>query len=234
MPQHTNKQTPASSPPRSVADVLCRELGARHPDGALKQIRTMKRLLRSHYRVQQRLEEYGVESLDEAVSHIASLTQQLETARKQQRERARRRLTVIETLLDKMDLLRAAPTSTSARDESSAPDDAPSLSEALDLVEALAAALDELRLELWLHQPEDASSPPPGAQAEPLLDRLTDALQQTQQLVDRLQRDRTALRSENERLRQKVKRLQQTVQDQQSRLQRREGVETSPVEASHR
>ncbi|PSQ96179.1 MAG: hypothetical protein BRD55_07910 [Bacteroidetes bacterium SW_9_63_38] len=47
--------------------MLCREVGAQHPDGALKQIRTMKRLLRSHYRVKQRLEDYGVESLEEAV-----------------------------------------------------------------------------------------------------------------------------------------------------------------------
>jgi len=220
MPQHANEKTAsAPSPPRSVTDVLCREVGARHPDGALKQIRTMKRLLRSHYRVQQRLEEYGVESLEDAVSHIAGLTRKLDAARKQQRRRARRRLTVIETLLEKVELLRRS----ASADAPPAGTAEASLSDALDLVEALTTELNELRLELWLHQSgeDDRDAPDSAAtQAPALLDRLTDTLRTARTVVDRLQDDRAALRAENKRLQQEVDRLRRTVQEQQSRLDR--------------
>lgn len=223
MPHSSHEHSPnektaaAPPPPRSVTDVLCREVGAHHPDGALKQIRTMKRLLRSHYRVQQRLEEYGVERLGDAVSHIADLTQRLDAARTRQRQRARRRLTVIETLLEKVDLLR---TSASAEAPPAGSAGAP-LSDALGLVEALTAELNELRLELWLHRagPDDSgASDSPATQARALLDRLTDALDAAQQVVSHLQEDRAALRAENDRLREEVTRLRHAVEKQQSRL----------------
>jgi len=215
--------------------VLCREVGAQHPDGALKQIRTMKRLLRSHYRVKQRLEDYGVERLEDAVSHIATLTQRLEHTRRRQRERARRRLTVIEALLDKMDLLAGADTAPVLADASpddASPDEAspPPLREALDLVEALSTELNELRLELWLHQPDDTA--PDGHSTDELLDRLGALLTEASQMVNRLRRQQRALRRENDQLRQEVARLQETVDQQQARIDALEDSPRPPAPAS--
>lgn len=211
------------APPRSVTAVLCREVGAQHPDGALKQIRTMKRLLRSHYRVKQRLESYGVESLEEAVSHIATLTQRLERTRQRRREQAQRRLTVIEALLDKMEVLRGQETAPSGSDSPTASEQSSlPLQEALDLVDALSTELDELRLELWLHDSEDSGSQEedasPGASAAEILERLDSVLQEAGQMVHRLRQDRTALREKNTRLQRKVERLQDTVDQQQARI----------------
>lgn len=233
-PRSTDTSSSGPGPPRTVSAVLCREVGAQHPDGALKQIRTMKRLLRSHYRVKQRLEDYGVESLEDAVSHIATLTQRLERTRQRQRERARRRLTVIEALLDKMELVRtqsigptdAPPSSSEA--PISEPEPSP-LQEALDLVEALSSELNELRLELWLHQSEDAEENPSGPAATNLLGRLEDALTDTTQLIDRLQRDREALKAQNTHLQRKVERLQDTVDQQQAQLNALDSSPSTPV-----
>jgi DNA repair exonuclease SbcCD ATPase subunit len=233
----STRSTDASSTgpeaPRTVSAVLCREVGAQHPDGALKQIRTMKRLLRSHYRVKQRLEDYGVESLEEAVSHIATLTRRLERTRERQRERARRRLTVIEALLDKMDGLRSQATGPAA--PNTAPDTAPAgeapppLKEALDLVEALSAELNELRLELWLQESADAAEEASGSAAAALLDRLDEALTDTTQLLDRLRRDRRALREQNTQLQRTVERLQDTVDRQQAQLEALDAPRPAPA-----
>jgi DNA repair exonuclease SbcCD ATPase subunit len=241
----STRSTDASSTgpeaPRTVSAVLCREVGAQHPDGALKQIRTMKRLLRSHYRVKQRLEDYGVESLEEAVSHIATLTRRLERTRQRQRERARRRLTVIEALLDKMDGLRSQATGPAAPDTApntapdTAPDTAPAgeapppLKEALDLVEALSAELNELRLELWLQESADAAEEASGSAAAALLDRLDEALTDTTQLLDRLRRDRRALREQNTQLQRTVERLQETVDRQQAQLEALDAPRPAPA-----
>jgi len=230
----TTHSTDASSsgpgPPRTVSAVLCREVGAQHPDGALKQIRTMKRLLRSHYRVKQRLEDYGVESLEDAVSHIATLTQRLERIRRRQRERAQRRLTVIEALLDKMDLLRSG---TAGADEAPTPPNEESplpLQKALDLVDALSTELNELRLELWLQQTDDAETDESSADA--LLDQLGSLLTETSEMVNRLRREQRALRRENDQLQQEVTRLQETVDQQQAHIDALEQSPRTPTPAS--
>lgn len=217
MPQPPQSDSSAEESPRarSITEVLCREVGASHPDGALKQIRTMKRLLRSHYRVQQRLEQYDVDSLDEAVSRIATLTQQVEDLRTEHRQRARRRLTIIESLLKQMEVLRArmAP----APSES----DAAPLQNALDLVNALATELDELRLELWVYRSDDPTTTDSstGSTADELLSRLNEALREAQETAARLHEERTALRAEKDRLHQETERLRQTVEQQQRRIE---------------
>ncbi len=218
-PSQTDTTSEDASRARSIADVLCREVGARHPDGALKQIRTMKRLLRAHYRVQQRLEAHGVDRLEDAVSRIAALTRQVEQLRIQQRRQARRRLTIIESLLDRMDAVRTPPDSS----PENAPDGTP-IQEALDLVDALTTELDELRLELWIYRSDDptASDPDAGTTATDLLSRLDEALQNARDTARRLHRERVALQDENERLRRETERLRATVDEQQRRIQQLE------------
>lgn len=214
---------------RSITDVLCREVGASHPDGALKQIRTMKRLLRSHYRVQQRLEQYDVDSLDEAVSHIASLTQTVEQIRTQQHRRARRRLTIIESLLDQMSAVcdRTAPSS----DVDAGPGP---LQDALDLVDALATELNELRLELWVYHTNDPETDEhaAGATATDLITRLDDALRDAQETVAQLRRERDTLQDANDQLRDETERLRRTVEQQQRRIERLEEAATQPPHLS--
>lgn len=239
MPQSspTDSTTEDDSRPRSITDVLCREVGAPHPDGALRQIRTMKRLLRSHYRVQQRLEQYGVESLEDAVSRIADLTQQVERMRTRQRQRARQRLTIIESLLAQMNSLRFEASSRASLPNSGSPSasESPSaaLQTALDLVDALATELDELRLDLWVYQSDDptSSASEPDTTTDDLLGRLNESLQTAQQTITRLHKEHKALQEENDRLQRETKRLRQTVQKQQQRIEQleREGPQTSPL-----
>lgn len=227
------------APPRSVTEVLCREVGAAHPDGALKQIRTMKRLLRDHYRVQQRLDRYGVEGLSEAVSRIATLSRQLEAYRTQERRRAERRISTIESLIARVDALWAsqsgsASAQASSSDDRAAPPDEEEassvLSGTLELVGALRTELDELRLELWAHEADDEAPPSEaGETAADLLARVDDALHDAEETVDRLRSANEALRSRNDRLEAKVERLTNTVETQRRRLQR---VERGPAAAS--
>ncbi len=227
------------APPRSVTEVLCREVGAAHPDGALKQIRTMKRLLRDHYRVQQRLDRYGVEGLSEAVSRIATLSRQLEAYRTQERRRAERRISTIESLIARVDALWAsqsgsASAQASSSDDRAAPPDEEGassvLSGTLELVGALRTELDELRLELWAHEADDEAPPSEaGETAADLLARVDDALHDAEETVDRLRSANEALRSRNDRLEAKVERLTNTVETQRRRLQR---VERGPAAAS--
>jgi hypothetical protein len=226
-----------------VTEVLCREVGAAHPDGALRQIRTMKRLLRDHYRVQQRLERYGVESLDDAVGRIAALSRQLAAHRARERRQAERRLSAIESLIARVDALGAsatpspeasvadAPASEAPASEapaSEAPDGpaqkdaAPPLPDALQLVEALHTELSELRLELWAHEADDAPASDAGETAADLLARLDDALHDAEATVERLRSANDALRARNDRLAEQVERLTDTVEAQRQRLQRLE------------
>ncbi|PSQ96178.1 MAG: hypothetical protein BRD55_07905 [Bacteroidetes bacterium SW_9_63_38] len=81
------------------------------------------------------------------------------------------------------------------------------LQEAFDLIAALSTEFNELRLELWRHQSEDASEASSPPAAADLLDRLGDALTETKQMVGRLRRDRRSLRNQNAQLEREVERL---------------------------
>jgi chromosome segregation ATPase len=220
---------PASASPSSqkVMEVLCREVGTSHPDGALRQIRTMKRLLRSHYRVKQRLERYGVDSLSDAVSHIADLHRQVRQYREQQRENALDRMEVLDDLMDAFDAmqrrLRARPdaASDSARDVASSPDANDALDEVNELISALERALDEIRLELWLHQSYDEDSPstPVASTAGELLDRLADRIDTAREAHERLRKENERLYDRNDSLQRDVERLETTAQQKEARIE---------------
>lgn len=174
----STQQTSSSSRPQTVTEVLCRELGARHPDGALQQIRTMKRVLRSHHRTQQRLKRYGVDGLADAVSHIADLTEELASLRQRERERAEARRGALDHLLRTVEHARER-----VRQLQSDPDAAASppadkhgverQEDAYVLLDALENVVQELRLELWTHDP---SSVDETADADALLTKLRDTL----------------------------------------------------------
>lgn len=91
---------PIHQRPQNVTEVLCRELGAAHPDGALRQIRTMKRVLRTHYVAQKRLERYGVDSSMNAASKIESLRSQLDAVQSAREARARANVETLDAALD--------------------------------------------------------------------------------------------------------------------------------------
>lgn len=82
--------------PQNVTDVLCREVGASHPDGALRQIRTMKRVLRMHYRSQKKLERFGVDDCMEAVACISDLRGLLRKARSLHRKQAQANIQTVD------------------------------------------------------------------------------------------------------------------------------------------
>lgn len=224
---HVALQTSSSAPPSSpeATEALCRAVGAAHPDGALKQIRTMKRLLRSHYRVKQRLERYGVESLSDAVGHIAELRRQVRQYREQQREQALDRMDVLDDLMEAVDSIRHRLRSRPAPDEASAPSgdsssSAPDLDTANELIEALEQALDEMRLELWLHQSYDEEAPatPVASTASDLLDRLGDEVDAAADTHARLRQENERLTAQTETLQRDVDRLERTVEQKDARI----------------
>jgi len=196
-------QSPASQPggrpPRTILEVLCREVGAAHPDGALKQIRTMKRLLRSHYHNQQRLQRWGIDGLGEAVQKLQEMREEVDTLRTAQRQRAEANIEALDEALSVLASARrrlherasqsASSAQTGETPDASPPETASStpigrdVDTALRAVQAVRGELDEMRMELWAVDPDpalDAGSPSedadgssvPGAAAEALLDRL--------------------------------------------------------------
>ena len=102
----TSRIGPANRRPQNVTEVLCNELGAAHPDGALRQIRTMKRVLRKHYEAQKRLERFGVDTAMDAADTMADLRARLQVEREQWRERARANVQTIDAALDALDTAR--------------------------------------------------------------------------------------------------------------------------------
>lgn len=96
----THRIGPIHQRPQNVTDVLCRELGAAHPDGALRQIRTMKRVLRTHYLAQKRLERYGVGSTMDAAGHIATLREQIDAERSAREAQARANVRTLDAALE--------------------------------------------------------------------------------------------------------------------------------------
>jgi chromosome segregation ATPase len=97
---------PGGRPPRTILEVLCREVGAAHPDGALKQIRTMKRLLRSHYHNQKRLQRWGIDGLSEAVEHVKALQGEVRSLRNAQRKRAAANVAALDEALSVIETAR--------------------------------------------------------------------------------------------------------------------------------
>jgi hypothetical protein len=95
----THRIGPIHQRPQNVTDVLCRELGAAHPDGALRQIRTMKRVLRTHYLAQKRLERYGVNSTMDAAGHIATLREKVDAERSAREAQARANVQTLDAAL---------------------------------------------------------------------------------------------------------------------------------------
>lgn len=215
----------AAPSPQQVTKVLCREVGASHPDGALKQIRTMKRLLRAHYRVKQRLERYGVDSLSDAVPHIADLHRTVRQYREQQRENALARMDVLDDLMEAVDSMRRRLHGRSGGEAHSSQEESPpshpdaALQEAKELVAALEQILDEIRLELWLHDSYDADSAPVASTANDLLDRLADRIDTAADVHDHLETENERLSVRNEALERDVNRLEKTVEQKEARIQ---------------
>jgi hypothetical protein len=97
---------PGGRPPRTILEVLCREVGAAHPDGALKQIRSMKRLLRSHYHNQQRLQRWGLDGLGDAVREVKRLQTTVRDVRTTQRQRAAANVAALDDALEVLESAR--------------------------------------------------------------------------------------------------------------------------------
>ena len=159
-----------ASPPQTVSDVLCREVGARHPDGALQQIRTMKRVLRSHYRAQKRLEAFGVNGVTEAVTHLTALRARIDALKAQQKKQAQAHVDAADEALQALqtarETLRANARSwdevseASSAASSSAASIARTTGSDLEVVDAVRTEIDELRLELWAERTDTDSSDP--------------------------------------------------------------------------
>jgi hypothetical protein len=169
---------PGGRPPQTILEVLCREVGAAHPDGALKQIRTMKRLLRSHYHNQQRLQRWGLDGLSDAVQKLHDMREQIDALRTARRRRAEANVAALDEALSVLESARrrlkerASQSLPSEKDDradaSAAAEDASrdlpqdDVDTALRAVRAVRGELDEMRMELWAveangHRSSDAS-----------------------------------------------------------------------------
>ncbi len=181
--------------PRTVLEVLCRELGTSHPDAALRQIRTMKRLLRQRHRAARKLRRLDVDGAEEAARTIADLQSRIRTLKSEYKAQAEERIAVINTMARALETLRqrlraSAPEAaegTSATDApahtngtantNGVPQSAPhaEMEELTALLNQLRREVDEIRLELWCYQKEDddlPSYPDDGRMANDLLDRI--------------------------------------------------------------
>jgi hypothetical protein len=168
---------PGGRPPRTILEVLCREVGAAHPDGALKQIRTMKRLLRSHYHNQQRLQRWGLDGLSDAVQKLHDMREKIDALRTARRRRAEANVAALDEALSVLESARRRlkeraaeplPAETGRADASATAADASNglpqddVDTALRAVRAVRGELDEMRMELWAvetngHRSSDAS-----------------------------------------------------------------------------
>ncbi|MFO8231288.1 MAG: hypothetical protein R6U20_01350 [Longimonas sp.] len=92
--------------PRTVLEVLCRELGTSHPDAALRQIRTMKRLLRQRHRAARKLRRLDVDGAEEAARTIADLQSRIRTLKSEYKAQAEERIAVINTMARALETLR--------------------------------------------------------------------------------------------------------------------------------
>mgnify|MGYP006269309261 FL=1 len=205
-----------SSRPQTVSEVLCREVGAKHPDGALQQIRMMKRVLRSHYRIQKQLERYDIHGLGDAVNHVAALRTRVESLVERQKKQARANVAAADEALHALDNARARlRAKAKSADEI---DDVPAPTSDLAIVDAVQAQLDELRLELWMERDEEATDAHTDAYGDAPAG--TDASDPLAQLAERMRstkEEKEAVQEENDHLREQVTSLTQENHELQSR-----------------
>ena len=180
------ENTLGSNRPRTVLEVLCRELGTSHPDAALRQIRTMKRLLRQQHRAARKLRRLGIDDAEEAARTVVDLQSHIRTIKAEHKAKAEERIAVINTMTRALETLRKhlrddpASSQPSASVDTDAADDAPEapsseMDELTTLLQRLRREVDEIRLELWCYQKEDddlPSYPDDGRMANDLLDRI--------------------------------------------------------------
>ncbi|WP_157621159.1 hypothetical protein [Salisaeta longa] len=250
-----------SASPHTVSEILCRELGAKHPDGALQQIRTMKRVLRAHYHVHKRLQALGVEQIGDAVGTIATLRKQIHALKADQKEQAREHLSVTGEVMEALDQIRSMMYGAGAPEKKA---QAPSQSTTVpasginnlppeEALRVLQSALDELRLELWadpskpdvdaanLSTAEDAVTPDQALEA--LRSSLRDLAKHrpdVQKENEVLQKENEALEEENEQLRLRLRAVERTFYQQKHKLQsiaqrfsKSESLGTSVLEDAH-
>lgn len=187
-PEHTL----GANRPRTVLEVLCRELGTSHPDAALRQIRTMKRMLRKRHKAERKLRRLGIPDAAAAADTIVDLQGQMRVLKAEHKAEAEQRIEAIDAMAETIEALRQRLQSQSHPQTpgSAAPDVSPAGTEAppasaettrqeVDelntLLERLRHAVDEIRLELWCYQQEDetlSSYPDDGRMAHDLLDRI--------------------------------------------------------------
>jgi len=204
---------PAHRRPQNVTDVLCRELGAGHPDGALRQIRTMKRILQTHYRAQKQLERYGVESTMDAASRIDRLRQSVDAERAARRQQARANVETLDAALDVLHAARRRLNQMARTPETkvAGPEDAahgstnPETVANLHAFDTVLRELDELRLELWV----EAGEPDRGE---------SDASSSIEHMLDRLQEEMERITDANQSLRDECARLRRQNEDLSTRL----------------
>ena len=188
------KNTLGDNRPRTVLEVLCHELGTSHPDAALRQIRTMKRLLRQQHRAARKLRRLDVDDAEEAARTITDLQSRIRTLKSEYKAQAQERIAVINTMARAIETLRQrlrasaavtapatdAPAGTNAPSNTndpseSAPHAQVEIEELTTLLNRLRQEVDEIRLELWCYQKEDdnmTSYPDDGRMANDLLDQI--------------------------------------------------------------
>jgi hypothetical protein len=143
----------------------------------LKQIRTMKRLLRSHYHNQQRLQRWGLDGLSDAVQKLHDMREKIDALRTARRRRAEANVAALDEALSVLESARRRlkeraaeplPAETGRADASATAADASNglpqddVDTALRAVRAVRGELDEMRMELWAvetngHRSSDAS-----------------------------------------------------------------------------
>jgi len=205
---------PAHRRPQNVTDVLCRELGAGHPDGALRQIRTMKRILQTHYRAQKQLERYGVESTMDAASRIDRLRQSVDAERTARRQQARANVETLDAALDVLhtarrrlhQMARTPGTKVAGpEDDDHGSTYPPETVANLHAFDTVLGELDELRLELWI----EAGEPDRGE---------SDASSSIEHMLDHLQEEMERIADANQGLRDECARLRRQNEDLSTRL----------------
>lgn len=186
------KNTLGDNRPRTVLEVLCHELGTSHPDAALRQIRTMKRLLRQQHRAARKLRRLDVDDAEEAARTITDLQSRIRTLKSEYKAQAEERIAVINTMARAIEALRQrlrASATAPAKDAPARTNGSPNtndlsestphaqaeIEELTTLLNRLRQEVDEIRLELWCYQKEDAnmtSYPDDGRMANELLDQI--------------------------------------------------------------
>lgn len=134
----------------------------------------MKRLLRSHYHNQQRLQRWGLDGLSDAVQKLHDMREKIDALRTARRRRAEANVAALDEALSVLESARhrlrerasqSLPTGTADRsDAASAASDAADrlpdddVDTALRAVRAVRGELDEMRMELWAAETHERRS----------------------------------------------------------------------------